>query len=235
MPKEKIERQIGRIYHSYNKEEKELLSIFRSKATSLLSILEESGIKAFIHGSVARGDVSNTSDIDIHIPIQISSFRLELLNNFDFADRRIIMGTPNSTIRGLLIRNDKVSISFPLSTPRERETEFFLFSGLLYNEDLNQNIRTAGVTKQLLLIEPEGDGYWISSLIANKKRAIKILNISQQIIEERIRVLERRDRIGRTGLLLNYALSPNENFEQALKQIADRNVIVRRMLKRNRN
>jgi len=232
MPREKIERRIGRKYHAYNEEEKELLTIFRTEAITLLKILEEVGLEAFVHGSVARGDVSSTSDIDIHIPIQISSFRLGLLKNFDFADRRIIMGTPNSTIRGILIRHDNVSISYPLSTPRERETEFYQFSGLLYLEDLKQNSRIVGVTKQLILIEPEGDGYWVSSVIANRKRAIQILNLSQQIVDERIRVLERRDRIGRTGLLLNYALSHDENFEQALRHIADRNVIVRRMLKK---
>lgn len=231
MPKEKIERRIGREYHSYNDAEKKLFFSFRTEAINILRKLEEVGIKAFIHGSVARGDVSNTSDIDIYIPAQISSFRLDIIPDFNFADRRIIMGTPNSTIRGVLIRNDNISVSFPLSIPREREIEFYRFSGFLYQKDLEQNVRIAGVNKKLLLVEPEGKGYWISSAVSNKNRVIEVLRISQQIIDERIRVLSRRDKIGRTGLLIDYSLSPNENFEQALRRLSSRNVIVRRKIR----
>jgi len=125
-----------------------------------------------------------------------------------------------------------ISISFLLSPPREREVEFYKFSGLLYLSDLLNNKRIAGVSKQLLLIEPEGDGYWISSVFTNKKKTIHALSISQRIIDERIRVLTRRDKVGRTGLFLEYTLTPHENFEQALKQIADKNVIVRRKIRR---
>ncbi len=232
MPREKVVRHVGREFHYYNDEERTLLSKFRKKSVHLLEILEHNGIKAFVHGSVARGDVNRSSDIDVHIPIQIPSFKLDLIDDFEFANRRIMMGTPNSTIRGLLTVHDGITVSFPLSPPNEREDEFYRFSGLLYLEDLLLNKRIAGVTKQLLLIEPEEEGYWISSLKAYKKKAIQVLSISQRMIDERIRVLSRRDKIGRTGLLLDYSLNPEENFEQALKTLADNNIIVRRMLKR---
>ena len=83
-----------------------------------------------------------------------------------------------------------------------------------------------------MLIEPEEEGYWFSSVNTNKKRTIQVLSLSQRMIDERIRVLSRRDKIGRTGLFLDHSLAPNENFEQALKGLADRNVIVRRMMRR---
>ena len=232
MPREKVVKDVGREFHLYNDEERTLLTQLRKKSIYVLENLEYHRIKAFVHGSLARGDVNSSSDIDIHIPIQIPSFKLDLIDDFKFASRRIMMGTPNSTIRGLLSVSDNLTVSFPLSAPTEREDEFYLFSGLLYLEDLRLNKRIAGVTKQLLLIEPEKDGYWFSSLEANKKKAIQLLSISQRMIDERIRVLSRRDKIGRTGILIDYSLNPEENFEHALKNLADNNIIVRRMLKR---
>lgn len=233
MPREKVIRHIGREYHRYSEEEKKILSVLRAKAINILCVLERAGINAFVHGSVARGDVSSSSDVDIHIPVRIPSFQLEVIEDFQFADRRILMGTPNSTIHGVMSIHNDTTISFPLSSPSERESEFYRFSGYLYVQDIQQNQRTPGVTKQLLLIEPEGDGYWISSITTNKHKAIKILSLSQRIIDERVRVLERRDIIGRTGVLLDHLLAPDENFESSLKRIADKNVLVRRMLKKN--
>jgi predicted nucleotidyltransferase len=232
MPREKITRHKGREYHIRDEEEKSLLLNFRAKTIKILQILEKQGLIGFVHGSIARGDVNKESDIDIHIPVQIPSFRLDLIKDFVNAERHIIMGTPNSTIRGVLSRIDKVSISFPLSPPRERENEFYRFSGFLYLDDIKNDRYVPGVTKELLLIEPDGNGYWISSVITNIARVIHVLSISQQMIDERIRVLIRRDKIGRTGLLLDYVLSSDENFEQALKRIADKNIIVRRMMKK---
>ncbi|MHA2225741.1 MAG: nucleotidyltransferase domain-containing protein [Candidatus Hodarchaeales archaeon] len=233
MPRQKVVKYVERDFHKYTRREKEIFSKLRSNSTTILRTLENKEIKAFIHGSVARGDVDNASDIDIHIPIPIPSFELDLIDLFKFAERRILMGTPNSTIRGVLSIHDNISISFPLSSPNEREEEFFRFSGLLYLDDIISNRRTPGVNKKLLLIEPEGDGYWISSINQNNKRNLcRILSLSQRIIDERIRVLTKRDKIGRTGLLLDYSLSSDENFEQALNRIADRNIIVRRVLSR---
>lgn len=234
MPREKVIGHVGREYHSYNDDERNLLLKFRARTIETLEILEQEGITAFVHGSVARGDVRSSSDIDVHIPVQIPSFRLDLIEELKYTNRQIIMGTPNSTIRAVLSVHDDLTISFPLNAPNERDYEFHRFSGLLYLRDLCLNRRVAGVTKQLMFIEPEEEGYWISSVITNMKKAIKVLSVSQRIIDERIRVLSRRDKVGRTGLFLDYSLAPNENFEYALKALEDKNAIVRRMLKRRR-
>jgi len=186
-----------------------------------------------VHGSVARGDVTDTSDIDIFIPYNISSFRLDLINIFANAERRIIMGTPNSNIKGLLTIAGNISISFPLTPPTEREVEFYKFSGSAYLQDIQANKFVPGVTKQLLLIEPAINGYWYSSILNDKKRAIKCLKISQRMIDERIRVLTRRNKIGRTGKLLDHILSPNDNFEQTLHQLSSQNIIIRRKLQKS--
>ena len=234
MPREKIIKDIGREFHTYSKEELELLARLRDRSTELLQMLNANSIHGFVHGSVARGDVSPTSDIDIHIPYPIPSFRLDLSDEFVGKERRIIMGTPNSTIKGLLILDEDCSLSFPLSTPKEREMEFYKFSGLLFLEDLKKGKSTSGITKQLLLIEPMKTGYWYSSVIPDKKRVMKLLNISQRIVDERIRVLLRRDEIGRTGKILDYLIPPHENYEQALNKIASKNPIVRNQLKKQK-
>lgn len=233
MPREKIIKDITRKFHNYNEEEHNSLYRLRVEAKSILLKLEEKGIKAFVHGSVARGDVTDTSDIDIYIPYNISSFRLDLIDIFAYAERRIIMGTTNSNIKGLLTIPENISVSFPLTPPTEREVEFHKFSGSVYLKDIQANEYVPGVTKQLLLIEPANNGYWISSILNNKKRAMKCLKISQQMIDERIRVLKRRDKIGRTGKFLDHLLSPDENFEHTLHQLSSHNIIVRRKLQRS--
>jgi predicted nucleotidyltransferase len=212
--------------------EEKLLTSFQQRALKILRELETGGIsRGFVHGSVARGDVKTTSDIDIYIPLALPSFRVDLLSSFQGAERRIMMATPNSIIRGVLARNDDISISFPLMATNERDIEFFQFSGLVNLDKLEKNQRTPGITKQLILIEPEGNGYWRTPLQEDTKRVVQLLGLSQLIIDERVRVLSRRDKIGRTGVFMNVRVHPHENFEQALKQLADHNPVVRRALR----
>ncbi len=233
MPREKTSSPTNRDFHSYNKDEKKLLTQLRKLSVFYLTKLIESGIKAFVHGSVARGDISQSSDVDIHIPFLIPSFRLEIIEEFRNIDRRIIMGTPNSTIKGLLMVDKKISLTFPLTSPTERETDFYRFSGIVSLHQILDGHRVPGVTKQLILIEPMNAGYWYSSLLRNKKTAMSQLRVSQRIVDERIRVLTRRDKIGRTGLLLDYSLSPDTNFEQALHHLKSQNPIVRNRISRS--
>jgi predicted nucleotidyltransferase len=155
------------------------------------------------------------------------------MEEFSEADRRIIMGTPNSTIKGLLTLNTNISLSFPLTSPKEREIDFYRFSGLIYLRGLTKDIRVPGVTKKLVFIEPKPEGYWYSSLLRYKKRAMKCLDVSQRMIDERIRVLTRRNKIGRTGLFLDYSLPPDFNFEQALHHLGSQNPIIRNKISRS--
>ncbi len=233
MPREKIIQNIGKNFHRYTSDEKKILFQLRKTSANYLNTLEKNGVSAFIHGSIARGDVHQGSDIDIHIPYLISSFRLELLEEFIKADRRIIMGTPNSTIKGLFTIDTYISLTFPLTSPTEREIDFYRFSGLIYSKELIDSVRVPGVTKKLVFIEPNPEGYYYSSLLRFKKRAMKCLNVSQRIIDERIRVLTRRDKIGRTGLLLDYSLPPDMNFEQALHHLSSQNPIIRNKISRS--
>jgi hypothetical protein len=51
-----------------------------------------------------------------------------------------------------------------------------------------------------------------------------------EVVEERIRVLERRREVGRTGVFLSETVPPDENFESVLREIAKKNPGVKRRL-----
>ncbi len=229
MPKEKISYIADKTHHTYTERERKILSQLQERSLDILVALKNIGYEAFVHGSIARGDITDSSDIDIHIPIQVPSYKLDILHEFASIKRRIVLGTPNSVIKAWIEREDGVTLTYPLSRTKERESEFYSFSGHLYITDLLNKHRVPGINKKLLLIEPTEDGFWESSIVGNPEYAIRTLKISQRIIEERIRVLTRRDTIGRTGIVLDYTLSSEENFEQALKYIADRNPLIRRI------
>ena len=62
----------------YSQEHWKHLQGLRSIGLEILNKLESSGFKPFVYGSVARGDTSKSSDIDIIILRPVSSYRLEL-------------------------------------------------------------------------------------------------------------------------------------------------------------
>ncbi len=234
MPKEKIIQNIEREFHSYSSEEIQIFQRLRQKAETVLDKIGQSNIHGIVHGSVARGDISKTSDVDIHVPYLLPSFRLDIIEDYNKRTRHIIMGTPNSTIKGLIDVEPQISITFPLTQPKEREEEFYRFSGKVDLNELRINKRVPGVTKQLILVEPIKKGYWVSSVMANRERSLRVLKVSQRILDERIRVLNRRNNIGRTGLYLDYILSPEENFEQGLSRLESQNPVVRNFIKKSK-
>ncbi|MFX1357584.1 MAG: nucleotidyltransferase domain-containing protein, partial [Promethearchaeota archaeon] len=75
----------GKILKNYNntvfftKSDWNLLNQKRKASLRLLNLFENEGIKAFIFGSIARGDVHQDSDIDIIIPQLIPSYQIEYI------------------------------------------------------------------------------------------------------------------------------------------------------------
>jgi predicted nucleotidyltransferase len=217
----------------YSDENWAQLKKMRQEASNLMSALQQNGIPSTVHGSVARGDVSSTSDIDIFVPIQVSSFKVELAlrsSNIEYVSRRIELATPQHAIKGHIDTDINRTITFPLVNLKRREWEFYKFGGVIDLSDLMKDKRVAGVDKRLLLIEPTPEGHRESAIIGRERQVAKLLGVSLDLVEERVRVLRRRDRIGRTGVYLNRQLSPEENFEQTLKQISEKDPIIRRRL-----
>ncbi|MFV9631336.1 MAG: hypothetical protein ACNYWM_09745 [Methanosarcinales archaeon] len=222
----------------YNKEQWEMLINFRKKASRVMYALKDAGLDCFIYGSVARGDVTATSDMDIVIPQVVQSFIVELaLDNIGITGRKLVQATPGSLIKAHIYLPDNTMVTFPLVQPVMRDVDFYAFGGKLGPdklEDIDHN-RVPGVNKQLMVIEPNTSGHIESPISDISYGALaKKLGTGQDIINERIRVLSRRARVGITGVYLERMLAPDEGFEVVLDSIAAEDSLVRRIVRKNR-
>jgi predicted nucleotidyltransferase len=231
--REKVIRLKDKLEVIYSDEDWRLLKQLREEAANYMKILQERGIPSTVHGSVARGDVSSTSDIDIFVPVEVSSFKVELAlkgAEVDYTSRRIELATPQHAIKAHIEIAENRTITFPLIKLKRREWEFYRFGGVIDLNEILANRRVLGVDKRLLLIEPTARGHYESSIIGKESSVAKLLRVSIDLVEERVRVLRRRDTVGRTGVYLKRELSPDENFEKVLKEISERDPIIRRRL-----
>ncbi|MCD6464789.1 nucleotidyltransferase domain-containing protein [Candidatus Bathyarchaeota archaeon] len=233
MAKKPIIRQ-ERIEVVYSTERWRILSELRRKAIKIMEALERAHIFCIAHGSIARGDVSPKSDIDIFIPQIYPSFTIE--NALRMADipisrRILVQATPTYSVKGYIEINEQQYISFPLCRMRKIEREFYKFGGEADLETLRRNVRVPGVDKRLMLIEPTENGHIESSIIGREEKVAKILGISVNTVLDRVHALLRRDRVGRTGLFIERELAPDESFEMVLKRLAETNPAVRRRLR----
>ncbi len=218
----------------YNSKRWELLKKLREKAISIMENFSKYGVQTIVHGSLARGDVKKSSDVDVFIPYIVSSFLVEhALEGIktDFLSREIVQATPQYAAKGYIYLEDNVSVSFPMVNLRRLENEFYYFGGALHLEDLEQGKRVPGVDKRLILIEPTEYGHLETPVIGNEANTAKILGVSLDIVNQRIRVLMKRDKVGRTGVYLKRVLERDENFEQVLKKIADKDSVVRNRMR----
>lgn len=219
---------------TYTEEHWKLFNDLRESASQILSALEKQGIEALVHGSVARGDVNKDSDIDIIIPQTIPSFKVELAlrkKGFISSKRELVMATPWQLPKAHISLSESQMVTFPLLKPKRLELEFYRFGGAVGLTKANEKERVPGVDKRLVLIEPIEDGHQESQVIGRENEVAKQVGVSVDIVQERVQVLTRRDKIGRTGVFLQRELTPEENFETVLKRIADKNPEVKRRFK----
>ncbi len=212
-----------------------ILENLRRDAEKILEILYSSGLKAYVHGSIARGDVWSGSDIDVIIPYTVPSYIVEYAlerNSYRIYSKYIVVATPSSTPKAYIVldESEKRVISFPLYKLKPREYEFYRFGGLLDYSGLKRNLRVPGVDKRLVFIEPTEKGHRESPVIGYESIVASKLGISIETVYERIRVLSRRDEIGRTGVFIKYELSLEESIEEALENIIKNNPLLRRYL-----
>lgn len=216
----------------YEKERWDILRVKREKAKFLMVRLAEHGIPSIIYGSIARGDVKEKSDLDIFIPQLLPSFRVELaLDGIEIIEKRIVQATPSYAIKGEIVIDEDTTVSFPLVKMRDREMDFYRFGGCIGYEEVLGNKRVPGVDKRLMLIFPTENGHREIPIHEMHPSVVaKILGVSIDIVLERIRVLERRREIGRTGIYLCERVHSGESFESTLREIALRDPAVRRRL-----
>jgi len=216
----------------YTEEHWRILRRKRKRAIDIMKILQSYGIESIVYGSVARGDVTEKSDVDIFIPLDIPSYKIELaLDSYEVLDKRIIQATPNYAVKGEFVLEDNTTVSFPLVKMKGRELDFYKFGGCLGCAELLDDRRVAGVDKRLVMIIPTETGHREIPLNEMHPSSVaRILNISIDVVYERIRVLTRRREVGRTGVFISESIPLNESFESALKAIASKNPAVRRRL-----
>ena len=217
----------------YGEERWRLLSTLREEAVKIMKALKKLQIDSLTYGSIARGDVSDRSDIDVFIPRPPASFRIELaLENarIPILKRTVVQATPHYALKGLIEIGENRSVSFPLVKLRTVERGFYKFAGEVLLSTLLKRLRVPGVDKRLMLIEPTPKGHIESSIVGREKEVSRLLNVPLETVRERVRVLLRRDEIGRTGVFINRELHPDETFELVLKRLAERNPAVRRRL-----
>lgn len=213
---------------TYEESQWKLLHTLRGHAVEVMEVLKE--FSPLVYGSLARGDVHKDSDIDIVIPYVVPSCLLELwLEEFTIVERRLSQATPWHLIKGVIELPD-VTITFPMVQPTRTEHEFYQFGGFLTLEALAKNERVPGVDKRLVLIQPTERGHREFSVCGREHEVAKQLTVSINIILERVKVLQRRDKVGRTGVFLNKVLSPDENFDFVLKSLASTNTQLRRRI-----
>lgn len=207
------------------------LQNLRSKTLEIVTKLESGGFKPFVYGSVARGDITKSSDIDIIILRPVSSYRLELVLKQPLK-RELIQATPSMVLKGHIHLPEDIVVTFPLFKLRPREEEFYRWGGLIDSTGLRNEIRVSGVDKRLVLIEPTETGHLEQGVIDREQEVSKRLNVSIGIAQERVRVLTRRDNVGRTGVYLSRALNDDENFEAVAKNLQDSDPALRRTIQR---
>ncbi|RLE55096.1 MAG: nucleotidyltransferase [Thermoprotei archaeon] len=217
----------------YDETRWEILREKRRQALEIMKVLRQHGLEPIVHGSIARGDVRHDSDIDIVIPYMVNPSIVEAaLENggFEPIKKAIVQATPTHVIKAHIYLDELICVTFPLTELRPREREFYKFGGELTYEQLLRDMRVPGVDKRLMLIEPTDRGHIESSIIGREVEVAERLGVSLDIIRERIYVLTRRDRVGRTGVYLKLELPGSEPIQPYIKSLASTDPAIRKRL-----
>lgn len=111
----------------YSNKRWNLLHQLRKKAIEIMDPLNESNLEPIVHGSIARGDISPKSDIDIFVQTQASSFTIQsALEKANITPTRlyVVQATPNYAMKAHIEIDEGTTVSFPLMKLRKVEREF---------------------------------------------------------------------------------------------------------------
>jgi predicted nucleotidyltransferase len=218
----------------YDDERWRLLRDLREEAVGFIQPLSDRSINAFSYGSVARGDVSENSDVDVFVPSPPSPSILEALiegAGFRIGLREIVQATPKYAAKGYIYLGERRSYSFPLVRLKTREREFYDFAGSAGLKQLLEGVRVPGVDKRLMLIEPNEEGHFESQINGKEGTTAKLLGIGLPTILDRSRTLSRRERVGRTGVYIKSVLSPENSFGECFERLSRSRPALRRRLR----
>ena len=207
-----------------------LLQRLRDEALEMMSPLHRRHIQALAYGSIARGDVKPTSDIDIIIPNPPAPTIIETLIEAEttITHREIIQATPNYAAKAYIHTAEDQSYSLPLVPLRSHERDFYCFAGSVDHPQLTQGTRVPGVTKTLTLITPTPQGHTETPVPGREGATAKALGIGVTAVLDRVRTLRRRKKIGRTGVYIQRTLHLPESFGTVYQHLARRRPPLRR-------
>jgi predicted nucleotidyltransferase len=222
-----------RINVVYRDDHWQRLERLRAQAEGIMDALTSRRIRSAIHGSVVRGDVHRGSDVDVVIPYPVSSHSVELaldLAGYSIASRRIAQATPGHTPKAHVVLDalGRLSVTFPLLPLRSLELGFYRFGGYLELDGVRAGTRVPGCDKQLTLISPTRVGHEASPVVGYEGEVAKQVGVDVAVVRERVRVLTRRRKVGRTGVFLSVHLAADETFEAVLERVSATNPGVRR-------
>lgn len=237
MVREKVARNVDKADVQYDGQHWQHLASLREKALEVMRAI--SIYDPRVYGSVARGDVSNRSDIDILIPCCVSEFQImTLLEKPEFArstKREVVQATPLSALKAVVTLEHDLTVLFPLIPFYPREKGFYDFGGSLTTDGVSSNQRVPGVDKRLVLIEPTDKGHTATGVNEhNASLVARSVGVSIDVVNERLRVLKRRDRVGRTGVFLRREVGPHETFGSVLRELESSNPATRRRITRKK-
>ena len=207
----------------------------REIAVNMMKPLIEAHIYCIVYGSIARGDVTATSDIDVYISTPPSPTLIEATlesAGIKISSREIVQATPSYAAKAYIYIDDLRSYSFPLVPLRPDEEDFTGFAGRINYEQLLNNIRVPGVNKNLLLIEPNELGHIETPIEGIEGIVAKKLGVDTRIVFQRERTLKRREKVGRTGVYIKRQLAPDESFGAVFNQLAKSDSAIRRRLRK---
>ena len=236
MAKKPVKRA-DRVEVVYSEKRWKLLLKLRQEAIEIMNALEKENIGCITHGSLARGDVSENSDIDVFIPNPAGSFLIESAierAGLTVNQRILVQATPSYAAKGYIELAPQRVVSFPLMKMRSLERGFYRFGGEATLQTLRDKERVVGVDKRLMLIEPTERGHVETSIVGRENVVAKMLGVSVETVLDRVHALLRRDEVGRTGVFVKCELGPDETFEMALQRLVDENPAVRRRLRLSR-
>jgi predicted nucleotidyltransferase len=217
----------------YSEEHWENLRSLRGEAISLMRPLTAAHIECIAYGSLARGDVKPTSDVDIFLPSPPTPELIEAAlerTGIRASEREIVQATPGYAAKGYIYTAERRGYSFPLVRLLPTEHDFYGFAGSVTPPQLDAGVKVPGVDKRLMLIEPTPKGH-IESPVAGREGAVaRLLGVDTRIVMERVRTLERRRSVGRTGVFLKHTLDPGEGFGEALHRLSLHKPAVRKRI-----
>ena len=211
------------------------LEKLRSEAEAMMKPLVEAHLYCIVYGSIARGDVSETSDIDVYLPTPPSPTLIEATlesHGIRYDRREIVQATPSYAAKAYIYLDELKSYSFPLVPLRQSEEDFTGFAGRINYDQLKENTRVPGVNKDLVFIEPNTSGHMETPIRGNEGIVAKKLGVDTRIVFQRQRTLERRERVGRTGVYIKRELAPDESFGSVFNELTRSDSAIRRRLRK---